>query len=122
MADVGDAARRRLPWGLVEVRGGSMLPNLTDGDRVLVRYGARVRPGDVVVVVRPDRREVGMVKRAKEHRPDGWWVLGDNPYRSTDSREFGAVPDDLVVARVLAVRRSRLRWARVGDANPFTDP
>ncbi len=100
-----------------------MLPNLADGDRVLVRYGARVRPGDVVLALRPDRPGVGMVKRAVEHVGGAWRLLGDNPYRSTDSREFGLVPDALVLGRVLAARapgaRSWLRWRRVGDENPF---
>lgn len=97
-----------------------MLPNLADGDRVLVRHGARVRPGDVVAVMRPDRPEVVMVKRVHKRVDGGWWVLGDNPYRSTDSRDFGPVPDELVVARVLAVRRKRWPWwRRVGSDNPF---
>ncbi|MGW0657611.1 nickel-type superoxide dismutase maturation protease [Streptodolium elevatio] len=120
MADIAEAARHRFPWGLVQVEGGSMLPNLVDGDRVLVRYGARVRPGDVVAAVRPDRPEVGMLKRVRERRDGGWWVLGDNPYPSTDSRHFGPVPDELVVARVVAVRRKTWPWwRRVGTDNPF---
>lgn len=104
-----------------------MLPNLADGDRVLVCYGARVRAGDVVLALRPDRPGVAMVKRAAEHVGEGWRLLGDNPHRSTDSRDFGPVPDALVLGRVLAVRRPggggwwRFRWRRVGDDNPFAD-
>ncbi|WTW97261.1 nickel-type superoxide dismutase maturation protease [Streptomycetaceae bacterium NBC_01309] len=120
MADIAEAARHRLPWGMVQVGGGSMLPNLADGDRVLVRYRARVRVGDVVLAVRPDRPEVRMVKRVRERRDGGWWVLGDNPHRSSDSRQFGPVPDELVAARVVAVRRKKWPWwGRVGSGNPF---
>ncbi|WP_436773589.1 nickel-type superoxide dismutase maturation protease [Yinghuangia sp. YIM S09857] len=120
MADIARAARHRFPWGTVNVSGGSMLPNLADGDRVLVRHGARVRPGDVVLAVRPDRPEAAMVKRVRERRHGGWWLLGDNPHRSTDSRDFGPVPDELVMARAIAVRRKTWPWLRrIGSDNPF---
>ncbi|MCF2529959.1 nickel-type superoxide dismutase maturation protease [Yinghuangia soli] len=118
MAGGKAVSRWRLPWGMADVSGGSMLPNLADGERVLVRYRARVRPGDVVLAVRPDRPDVLMFKRAVRRDPEGWWVLGDQPYRSTDSREFGPVPDGLVLARALLVRR-RKRWSRIGTDNPF---
>ncbi|MFI6284842.1 S24/S26 family peptidase [Streptomyces sp. NPDC051018] len=46
-------ARRR--YVAVTVRGGSMLPTLSDGDRVLIRRGARgLRRDDIVVVACPD--------------------------------------------------------------------
>ena len=48
--------------GVVVVRGRSMLPTLRDGDRLLVRYGAYARTGDVVVARLRDGTVV--VKRA----------------------------------------------------------
>ncbi|OLE28958.1 MAG: S26 family signal peptidase [Actinobacteria bacterium 13_1_20CM_3_71_11] len=92
----------------VLVRGPSMVPALRDGDALLVRRTGRVRPGDVVVV-----RFTGVpglsVKRAVRPVEGGWWVEGDNPYGSTDSRELGPAQ---VVGRVV------LRWwpgiSRVG--------
>jgi nickel-type superoxide dismutase maturation protease len=86
------------------VRGPSMSPTLRDGDVVLVRFGGRVSAGDVVLVRWPARPGQLSVKRAV--RPDGsrWWVLGDNPFGSTDSRLLGP-------AEVLAVVRFRL-WPR----------
>ena len=41
--------------GIAVVRGRSMEPTLRDGDRLLVRYGARTRPNALVVVRLPDR-------------------------------------------------------------------
>jgi len=82
------------------VSGPSMVPVLRDGDALLVWRTGRVKAGQVVVV-----RFAGVpglsVKRAV--RPDGdrWWVLGDNPYGSTVSRDLGPAQ---VVGRVL------LRW------------
>ncbi|MDQ1673519.1 MAG: Peptidase S24-like, partial [Frankiaceae bacterium] len=36
-------------WGVVAVAGNSMRPTLRPGDACLVRYGAPIRSGDVVV-------------------------------------------------------------------------
>jgi nickel-type superoxide dismutase maturation protease len=86
-----------------------MHPGLRDGDWVLVRRGRRARPGDVVVVRRPDRPELLVVKRVRTVLDDGrLWLAGDNPAASDDSRLFGAVPPASVQARVL-VRYHPLR-------------
>ena len=108
--------------GVAEVAGPSMSPTLADGDTVVVRYGAVVRPGAVVVLRHPIRAELLVIKRAVQQRPGGrWWVLGDNPYNETgDSTEYGAVPAELVLGRAyLRIRpraldqrslRARLAW------------
>jgi nickel-type superoxide dismutase maturation protease len=88
-------------WGVAVVQGPSMVPTYYDGDRLLVRYGARVRAGDVVLARDPRLPERILVKRAERREPEGWWLLADNPYAPGDSRQFGAVPDELVIARVL---------------------
>lgn len=93
--------------GLAEVYNPSMVPTLSLGDRLVVRYGAAVRAGDVVVLRHPFRQDLLIVKRAVERRDGGWWVMGDNPYVENDSREFGVVPDDLVVARAWLRLRPR---------------
>jgi nickel-type superoxide dismutase maturation protease len=85
--------------GLAEVYNPSMLPTLRPGDRLVVKYGSRVRPGAVVVLRHPLQHDLLIVKRALERRSNGWWVVGDNPQVRNDSREFGPVPDDLMVAR-----------------------
>ncbi len=82
------------------VRGPSMVPALRDGDALLVWRTGRVRAGQVVVVRFPGVPGLS-VKRAIRREGGGWWVLGDNPYGSTDSRDLGPAS---VVGRVL------LRW------------
>ncbi|GAU65414.1 superoxide dismutase [Streptomyces sp. NBRC 110611] len=98
-----DAGRTRggplRAFGLAEVYNPSMVPTLLPGDQLVVQYGAAVRPGDVVVLKHPFRQDLLIVKRAVRRRDGGWWVQGDNPFVENDSREFGVVPDELVVAR-----------------------
>ena len=91
-----------------------MLPTLREGDRLLVRYGARPRPGDLVVARFADGTLT--VKRAVEERHTrsggiGWWLVSDNPGEGVDSRHRGPVARE----QVLAVVRLRL-WPspRVG--------
>lgn len=76
-----------------------MLPTIRPGDLCLVRWGAPIRPGDLVVARLPER-PLG-VKRAVSRSADGWVLAGDNPAASTDSRTFGAVPAGDVLGRVL---------------------
>ena len=87
-----------------------MLPTLREGDFLLVRHGARIRPGDLVVARFADGTLA--VKRAAEQRRTrtgdaGWWLLSDNPDEGVDSRHRGPVAD----ADVLAVVRVRV-WPR----------
>ncbi|SCK31414.1 nickel-type superoxide dismutase maturation protease [Streptomyces sp. WMMB 322] len=93
--------------GLAEVYNPSMLPTLRPGDRLVVKYGARVRRGAVVLLRHPLQHDLLIVKRAVERRSGGWWVVGDNPQVRNDSREFGTVPDDLMVARAWVRLRPR---------------
>jgi hypothetical protein len=87
-----------------------MAPTVRHGDQLLVWWspGAARRVGAPVVVVLPDGTLA--VKRLLRREPDGRvWVEGDNPFGSSDSRTFGALPADAVRGRVLL----RL-WPRPG--------
>ncbi|MER8183670.1 nickel-type superoxide dismutase maturation protease [Kitasatospora sp. NPDC094015] len=98
------------PFGVVDVAGPSMRRLLFDGDRVLVRYGATLRPGAVALFRHPFQQDLLVIKRAVGRRPGGWWMLSENPLVRTDSREYGAVPDDLVLGRVLLRLRPSPAW------------
>lgn len=84
-----------------------MVPTLYQGDQVLVRYGARVRPGQVVILRHPLQQNLLIVKRAVGRREGGWWVLADNPGAGADSTDYGAVPAEFVLGRVLGRYRPR---------------
>ncbi|HZB30605.1 MAG TPA: S24 family peptidase [Streptosporangiaceae bacterium] len=110
----------------VLVKGESMLPALRPGDRLIVRLGAPVRPGDIVVAryprsAAPDRDPAGgpdadrdgerasdaaavlIIKRAFRRTPAGWWLESDNQRAAgrRDSWDFGAVPDPDITGRVV---------------------
>ena len=93
-----------------------MAPVLRDGDFVLVRRvrRGRIRPGEVVVARHPAKAdELLMVKRVTRREGAGWWLLSDNEFVTSDSREFGAVPDDHVLARAVLRLRDPCRIARI---------
>ena len=82
------------------MRGESMEPALSAGDRLLVSYRRRPVPGDLVVARFADGTLA--VKRAAERRTTGWWLLSDNAGAGVDSRHRGPVADADVLAVVLA--------------------
>ncbi|MER6344074.1 nickel-type superoxide dismutase maturation protease [Streptomyces sp. NPDC001595] len=110
-----ETERRGAPFGLAEVTGPSMVPTLLHGDRLVVHYGARIRPGDVIVLRHPFQQDLLVVKRAAESREGGWWVLGDNAFAGGDSTDYGTVPQELVLGRV----RFRYRPRKPGQRSPL---
>ena len=101
------------------VQGRSMLPDYADGDRVLVSRVAYLREeprvGDVVVLRRPEAGGRVDIKRvaagpggqarvrdqAVTLGADEWFVLGDNPEESTDSRQLGPVRRRDIIGKVV---------------------
>jgi nickel-type superoxide dismutase maturation protease len=87
----------------VAVEGDSMEPAFRAGDWFVATRRGAVRPGAVVVVAHPSRPGFELIKRVR-HGPgdlspagvalgeDQYWIEGDRPERSTDSRQFGPVP------------------------------
>ena len=88
------------PFTRVRVVGPSMEPAMRNGDWWMVRRTARLREGDVGLMVHPQRPDALIVKRLVQRRADGWWVVGDNAGASEDSRQFGVVPEHLVFGRL----------------------
>jgi phage repressor protein C with HTH and peptisase S24 domain len=97
-----------LPWQIVRVAGPSMVPTLYDGDVVVVRHGAPIRPGDVVLARFRSLPDRFVVKRVERSDGDGWALRSDNDAAAGDSRSHGVAD---VLARVvlrLPGRRRRL--------------
>ena len=91
-----------------------MSPTLEAGDWVVSIQSRLVppKPGRIAVLRRPDQPETILIKRLLHLEPDGWFIIGDHPARSTDSRTFGPVPIRLLEG-IVAFRYGplpRLRW------------
>ena len=84
----------------VAIEGTSMLPTLAPGEWWWARVTTRVRPGDLVVVRHPGDPSRWIVKRAIRRERHGWWVEGDNPHSSDDSRSFGVVDQSQIIGRL----------------------
>jgi phage repressor protein C with HTH and peptisase S24 domain len=82
--------------------GGSMLPYLTPGKIVFGWHPSRLKIGDVVILFHDGLEKI---KRIDRIDGDKLYVLGDNPLDSTDSRQFGFIDRNQVLARVV--------WPRV---------
>jgi type IV secretory pathway protease TraF len=76
-----------------------MLPSFNEGG-ILVGFGwfKGVKPSDVVIIHHEGREKV---KRVHKVRDGELYVLGDNSELSTDSRDFGWLPLEVVAAKVI---------------------
>ena len=103
-----------LPWQRVHVSGPSMSPALKHGDVLVVRHGARIRPGDVVLARFRSMPERLVLKRAVRPADGGWWLASDNACAGGDSETHG-VADVLgrVTWRIRPGRPGRIRGTAV---------
>lgn len=85
------------------VTGQSMRPTLDEGQEVLVKaFKLKESPaqGQLILLRHPTNTELTMIKRCVKVEDGHAWVQGDNSSASTDSRQFGPVPLDLVLGFV----------------------
>jgi nickel-type superoxide dismutase maturation protease len=88
-----------------------MSPLLQPGDEVFVKPcnqgNQRLTVGDIVTLWHPTQPGLKIVKRiAQSHHDsditrDRYFVQGDNPAESTDSRHFGWIDADQIIGKVL---------------------
>jgi len=82
-----------------------MLPLLQPGDEILIDPHAytKLLPqiDDIVVTVHPWQKNLTIVKRiAALDSQERYWLLGDNPQRSTDSRHWGTIELADIIGKV----------------------
>ena len=75
-----------------------MSPTLLPGQVVIGRRTDVLRPSDVVIV---SHNGLEKIKRIECQQGNLLYLLGDNPVASTDSRSFGWVQADAIVAKVV---------------------
>ena len=86
------------------VDGSSMLPTLRPGESLMVKDGyykhKQPQIGDIVLLRHPNQDELFIVKRILKIEKEGVFLIGDNHRESTDSRHFGLVSVENLIAKV----------------------
>ncbi|MHB1865319.1 MAG: S24 family peptidase [Candidatus Saccharimonadales bacterium] len=80
------------------VVGNSMLPTLKPGTLVLATASLKPKVGRLVIV---NNNGVEVVKRLVHIKGDRLYIVGDNAQESTDSRNFGWLKDNCLLATVI---------------------
>ncbi|MEO6702854.1 MAG: S24/S26 family peptidase [Jatrophihabitantaceae bacterium] len=86
-----------IAWQRVWVEGASMTPTLLAGDWLLVRHGAQVVPGAIVLAEFRSEPGLLVLKRVTGERAGGWWLASDNARVGSDSRQYGVADVHAVV-------------------------
>jgi len=85
----------------VVIRGNSMSPALKNGDEVTFdNYKEQsIKIGDILVVNHPYSVDKKIVKRVSKIKGDSLYFLeGDNPSESSDSKTFGFISTENIIA------------------------
>ena len=97
--------------GLLKVSGHSMAPRYQDGDFVLVSeipmVFRGVKPGDVIVLNQPAYGT--LLKQVERLDPESGeiFVVGSAP-ESVDSRQFGGIPREALLGKVIGHLKARI--------------
>jgi len=75
-----------------------MLPSFAPGQFVVARFTEDLHAGDVVIVQHDGLEKI---KRIEKQQGNLVYLLGDNPSASTDSRNFGWVQANQIIAKVV---------------------
>ncbi len=85
------------------IRGHSMEPTFRHGSRVLASSIPYIisppKVGDIVIVKK--KTETLFVKRIQKVQKDRYFLIGDNPTDSLDSRQFGWVEKKDIIGKVI---------------------
>jgi signal peptidase S26 family len=99
--------KTRLPLSIREIHGHSMLPVLPPGTLVFGWCWFRsLKPGDIVIFIHEGKEKI---KRIGELDDGRIFLLGDHAEASTDSRHFGWLDADAVVAKLIWPRAPKHR-------------
>ena len=87
------------PLVVRRVIGASMAPKLRPGQLIIATSLIRkLRPGQVVIVERDHKQFIKRIERIEDNHV---FVIGDNLRASTDSRHFGWLGKEEIIAKVL---------------------
>jgi nickel-type superoxide dismutase maturation protease len=90
--------RKLSPLIFRRVVGDSMQPSLKPGQIVVGLPHKKPNPGQVIIVKHEGRE---LIKRLQKVNSNKLFITGDNKTQSSDSREFGWISGDSLLATVI---------------------
>ncbi len=98
------------PFSVMKVTGKSMEPALHENDYVFVNKLAYLfsapKKDDIVIVKHPVTGKP-LIKRITNIKADKYFVKGDHAKQSTDSRNFGVLPQSQIVGKVWRIIKKK---------------
>ena len=88
----------KLPYILRLVQGKSMEPTLHEGDIIIATKKFSLKKGSLIIAKIGDRE---VVKRIADVKDSKVYIIGDNPNYSTDSRSYGWLSKEQIIAKIL---------------------
>lgn len=86
------------PLVIRRVVGRSMLPTLLPGQIVLGWRFGKPKVGELIIFA---HKGLEKIKRVSKIDSSNYFVLGDNPSESTDSRQFGPIKQPQITGRII---------------------
>lgn len=103
----GKPKKPKAPITIREIHGHSMMPVLPPGTIVYgFKWFRKLRIGDVIIFFHDGKEKI---KRVSDQKDGRVYVLGDLEDASTDSRHFGWLSIDSVIAKVVWPRAPKYR-------------
>ena len=97
--------RLKRPLLIRRITGHSMLPVLPPHTLVIATSLFKpTKKNSVVIIFHNDREKI---KRLQDVHDGQVYVVGDNALASTDSRQFGWIPEETLIAKVIWPRKLR---------------
>lgn len=117
----GQPKKLKTNWPIVvrKIHGHSMMPVLPPGTYIWATgWFSKLKIGDVIIFFHDNKEKI---KRIDDMRNAELFVVGDHTEASKDSRQFGWIKEDTVIARLVWPHAPKSRAENV-EAEDQTSP
>jgi nickel-type superoxide dismutase maturation protease len=100
----------KLPYSFRQVSGTSMEPTLKQGRLLIITRKLELDLGDVVIVL---SNNLEIVKRISKIDGQRFYIVGDNPGSSTDSRTLGWFDKSQIIGKVIWPKHIKMHKSQI---------